>query len=244
MDQLEAGVVGSIDNVTVPAGAKFLSSVNASNVQPVTCTACHDPHSDANPNQLRVFGDTALLPSGFQMTGVGKGALCITCHNSRNGAQAAPSGTPVKLTYLHEDGQTYNGGNPTGFSAPHQACQGDVFAGRNAYFMGNTLPQISRHAAVEDTCVGCHMALNPVTHLSHGAAAVSSHLFRIEGNLTPFCSNCHGSDSVNGEGIQSSVETEESSGSGSTHPGCRPDSSFRKVLISARRPALSSVEEK
>ncbi|MHB1011970.1 MAG: carboxypeptidase regulatory-like domain-containing protein, partial [Desulfobacteria bacterium] len=197
VDQLEAGVVGSIDNVTVPAGAKFLSSVKPANVESVTCTACHDPHDATNPNQLRVFGDTAMLPSGFQMTGVGKGAICITCHNSRNG------GLTSTTTYLHEDGQI----NPTGYSAPHQACQGDVFAGRNAYFLGTgSLPMISRHAAIEDTCVGCHMALNPKTHLSHGSVAVDSHRFRIDAaDLGTLCSNCHGAGTVNGEGIQASI---------------------------------------
>ena len=205
VDQLEAGVVGSIDDVTVPAGAKFLSSISAANVEPVTCTACHDPHDATNPNQLRVFGDTALLPSGFQMTGVGKGALCITCHNSRNGARTGSK----TATYLHEDGETYNGGNPTGWSAPHQACQSDVFAGRNAYFMGSgSLPQISRHAAVEDPCVGCHMVLNPKSHLSHGSPAVDAHRFRIEeANLASFCGNCHGAGTVNGEAIQASIES-------------------------------------
>jgi hypothetical protein len=191
LDQLAGGNIGNIASST-------WSSVTTANVEPVTCTACHDPHDASNPNQLRVYGDTGLLPSGFQMTGVGKGAICITCHNSRNG------GLTSTTTFLHEDGAI----NPTGYSAPHQACQGDVFAGRNAYFLGTgSLPLISRHAAVEDTCVGCHMALNPKTHLSHGSLAVNSHLFRIDAaDIGTLCSNCHGTGTVNGEGIQSSIE--------------------------------------
>jgi len=203
LDQLADNNKGNINNPQATSQAPW-SSVTAANVEPQTCTACHDPHDATNPNQLRVYGDTAMLPSGFKMTGVGKGALCMTCHNSRNGVQSADN----TLTYLHEDGETYNGGNPTSYSAPHQACQSDVFAGRNAYFLGNgSLPMISRHAAIEDTCVGCHMVLNPKTHLSHGSVAVDSHRFRIDAaDLGTLCSNCHGTGTVNGEGIQASIE--------------------------------------
>lgn len=195
VDQLNAGTIGNIASST-------WSFVTAANVEPVTCTACHDPHDATNPHQLRVYNDSPLLPAGFRVAGFGKGALCVTCHNSRNGAR---SGSTTQ-TYLHEDEETYNSGNPTGYSAPHQACQGDVFAGRNAYFMGTTLPMISKHAAVEDTCVGCHMELQPVTHLSHGSTAHDTHRFIIaEGDVATLCANCH-SASVNGEAIQASVE--------------------------------------
>jgi len=193
---------GSINNIQIPTAKRApWSSVTVTNVEPQTCTACHDPHDVTNINQLRVYGDTPMLPAGFQMTGVGKGALCITCHNSRNGVQVDNT-----LTWLHEDTNTYTG--KLGYSAPHQAAQGDVFAGRNAWFMGSgTLPMTSKHAAIEDTCVGCHMALNPKTHLSHGAAAVDGHRFVIEdADAATVCANCH-SSSVNGEGIKSATET-------------------------------------
>ena len=200
VDQLKAGTIGGLAGTT----AKPLADVTSANAEPVTCVACHDPHDATNPNQLRVYGETPLLPSGFSVYGAGKGALCVTCHNSRNGAQTGSS----TLTFLHEAGETYNSGNPTGYSAPHAADQSDVFFGRNAYFMAGQLPMISRHAAVEDTCVGCHMKLNPKTFLSHGAPAAKTHLFRIEqADLGVFCANCH-SASVNGEGIQGQVEAQ------------------------------------
>lgn len=184
--------------------AATLATVTTANVEPVTCVACHDPHDATNPNQLRWYGDTPNLPAGFAGYGMGKGALCLTCHNSRNGAQTGSD----TLTYLHEDGEAYNGGNPTGYSAPHQASQGDVFAGRNAYFLGASLPMTSKHAAVEDTCVGCHMALQPKTRLSHGAVVPQTHLFRIAPeDAGALCANCHGS-AVNGEGIKAQVEAQ------------------------------------
>lgn len=181
----------------------LLPTITSANVQPVTCVACHDPHDAKNPNQLRFYDTTPNLPSGFAGAGMGKGALCLTCHNSRNGAQTGS----LTLTYLHEDGETYNSGNPVGYSAPHQADQGDVFLGHNAYFLEGSAP-IAKHAAIEDTCVGCHMTLQPKGYLSHGAPARSGHLFRIEAaDKQALCANCHGG-AVDGEGIQAQVESQ------------------------------------
>ncbi len=181
-----------------------LAAITSKNVEPITCVACHDPHDATNPQQLRFYGDTPNLPGGFAGHGMGKGALCLTCHNSRNGAQTGSD----SATYLHEDLEAYNSGNPTGYSAPHQAAQGDVFTGHNAYFMGANMPMTSRHAAIEDTCVGCHMTLNPKGYLSRGAPATSKHLFRIDDeDKQILCSKCHGA-TVNGEGIQAQVESQ------------------------------------
>ena len=201
---------------TLSAGE--IADITPENVQPQTCSACHDPHDATNPNQLRIYNNTPgtlNLPAGFRVAGFGKGALCVTCHNTRNGAQASPNQNT--LTYLHEDGETYNGGNPTGFSAPHTAAQADVVTGRNAYFLGaGALPMLSRHASVEDVCVGCHMALNNKSFISHGEHATKTHLFRLnfsEDPLAPetqiknFCANCHGAGTVNGEALIASVES-------------------------------------
>jgi hypothetical protein len=211
LGQLTGGNIGNL-----PASA-MTSQVTADTAHAVTCAACHDPHDASisgvkydNPSkpgapsssQLRVFNDTKLLPSGFSVTGFGSGALCVVCHNSRNGAQTGSS----TATYLHEDGETYNGGNPTGYSAPHQAAQGDVFAGRNAYFLGaGAQPMMSKHANVEESCVGCHMTLNPQTHLSHGGVATSKHVFYIRDQDRPkLCANCHGA--TDGEALVTATE--------------------------------------
>ncbi|HEX7838488.1 MAG TPA: carboxypeptidase regulatory-like domain-containing protein, partial [Kofleriaceae bacterium] len=201
---LYAGVLGQGKVALNSIPAATLATVTPANAEPVTCVACHDPHDAKNPNQLRFYGDTPNLPSGFAGHGMGKGALCLTCHNSRNGAQTGSDA----LTYLHEDGEPYNSGNPTGYSAPHQADQGDVFTGHNAYFLGASMPMTSKHAAIEDTCVGCHMTLQPRGYLSHGAPAASGHLFRIQdADQQKLCASCHGS-AVNGEGIQAQVESQ------------------------------------
>jgi hypothetical protein len=192
---------GKVALTSVPAAT--LAQVTLANAEPVTCVACHDPHDATNPNQLRFYGDTPNLPGGFAGYGMGKGAVCLTCHNSRNGAQTGSD----SLTYLHEDGEPYNSGNPTGYSAPHEAAQGDVFEGHNAYFLGASTPMLSKHAAITDTCVGCHMTLQPDGYSSHGTPARSGHLFRItDAGMGALCSNCHGSGTVDGAGIQDQTE--------------------------------------
>jgi hypothetical protein len=222
LNQLNGKVAGN--TIGSIATASLAGIVTAANAEPQTCATCHDPHdasvsgisftNAAKPGvpsstQLRVFNDTPLLPSGFSVSGLGAGALCIVCHNSRNGAQLGST----TLTYLHEDGESYNGGivgvgggNPTGYSAPHQAAQGDVFVGRNAYFLGaGAQPMLSKHANIAESCVGCHMNLNPQTHLSHGAATVSKHVFFIrDKDKGTVCANCHGA--TDGEALVKSIE--------------------------------------
>lgn len=157
-------------------------------VQPQTCQTCHDPHDATNEHQLRVYDSTPMLPAGFSASGMGSGALCMMCHNSRNGVSGGTA-------YLHEDGDPVFG-TPTSYSAPHQACQADVFYGRNAYFMGTAgTPHLSKHANVEEACVGCHMKLNPD----------GLHAFSIDpAKKAELCANCHGN--TTGEGLKAQIE--------------------------------------
>ncbi len=252
---LQSGSVEYDISISNPAAYTWTKA----DAQPQTCTACHDPHDNSNPNQLRVYdhsptvtatGLNAVLPSGYSVSGLGKGAVCVTCHNMRGGQQcngtvnnnvtpepiagipaggttpmnatsatlntinaciAVANGAPQRsqtLTFLHEDNDPYQIANPT-YSGVHDATQADVLMGRNAFFMGNSLPMISKHAAVKDSCVGCHMILNPVTHLSHGAPATSTHNFAIaDSTQDKLCANCH-SSSVGAEGLQENVEASQ-----------------------------------
>ncbi len=220
VDQLASGNAG-----TIPTSA---INWDKSTAQVQTCTACHDPHDVTNPNQLRIYGSIQNTMAGFGVDGVGKGALCMACHNDRNGVQcaSAPTATggcianggalsPTGATFLHEDAAT-NGAlaaapdpsNPDSYNdSMHDASQAEVLMGRDFFFMGDSLPMISKHANVEDTCVGCHMVLNPQTHTSHGAAAVSGHAFYIKNvDVATLCANCHGNGTVNGEALQTFVE--------------------------------------
>jgi hypothetical protein len=223
---LQAGNVGSLSPAEQGVG-----QINPNNVQPQTCAACHDPHQNAidpltgnDEHQLRLYDSIAMLPGGFGVSDMGAGAVCISCHNSRNGGYNLNAATQATTTaYLHEDSDPI-GSNPASASAtvalgttkfstlggPHDAAQGDVFEGHNAYFLGNQTPMISAHSAVEDTCVGCHMINNPNTYTSHGSPAHELHMFSITDAQVPtLCNSCHGNGNgnVDGASLQASVET-------------------------------------
>lgn len=109
---------------------------------PVTCSTCHDENED-----LRVMNDTPLLPSGFAVSAVGEGALCMTCHNTRNG----------RVNWSAEDPGRYTG--------PHASSQGDVIVGKNVFFLNDTEDRISPHAAFTGgACATCHMSLTQESH--------------------------------------------------------------------------------
>jgi formate-dependent nitrite reductase cytochrome c552 subunit len=213
--QLVSGNAG-----TLPAGAITWNNTNA---QVQTCQTCHDSHDATNPNQLRVYDKLTTTMAGFGVDGFGKGAVCVACHNSRNGIQCASAPTSTGscasglsasgATFLHEDSNTNgrtgvgNASDPDAYlDSMHDASQAEVLAGRDFFFMGNSLPMLSKHANVEDTCVGCHMKLNPQTHLSHGAPATSTHVWYIkDADVPTLCANCH-SSSVDGVALQVFVE--------------------------------------
>ncbi len=161
-------------------------------VQPQTCQACHDPHQlDNNPgsngdSQLRIYGSTELA-AGFTVNDVGAGAICMQCHNTRNG--------------LHNDSTGISN-----YSAPHTPSQADILMGQNSYFTGitgTTTIFVSKHANIGDTCVTCHMQLNP----DNPNNAAYSHEFAIDNSQQgQLCANCHGSSSVTGYGLQTEVQ--------------------------------------
>lgn len=177
------------DGTTTDATAAELASmygITADTAQPITCAVCHDPHtlgtasSAANDVILRVQGDTGMLPSGFQATNVGYGAMCITCHNSRNGARSDL--IPV-----------------TAYGGPHAANQGDVLMGQNAYFV--TTPERSSHAAVKDTCANCHMEQSSAPS-TISMAGQTNHTFTADINM---CGKCH-TATLSGEAFQQGVK--------------------------------------
>jgi hypothetical protein len=182
------------------------ASLRITNAEPISCPACHVSHNegksqsaaagnayqDVNAANLASVGpdssSTYMLPSGFAANGVGKGSLCIACHNSRQGISG---GTP----YLHEDGDV-KFGTLASYGAPHEACQGDVLLGRNAYWMGTTRynsPQTrSKHSYIADTCVTCHMELTTLDP-TLSEPGQTRHDFTA---TTDVCNKCHTSYSA------------------------------------------------
>ncbi len=155
--------------------------------QPITCVVCHDPHNvgtttgEPNNAPVRVQGDTPMLPSGFKATGVGRGAMCMTCHNTRNGARNDVA-MPVQ-----DD------------RAPHTPSQTDVLMGQNAFFV--SVGKRSPHSYIKDTCATCHMELtNPPAEYSYQLGG-TNHSFNAS---TDICTKCHGA--YDGGGIQKATE--------------------------------------
>ena len=167
---------------------------------PQTCQACHDPHTTG----LRVDESWILtLPAGFEVQGTGAGSTCFACHNTRNGLHV--DNTP--FCYETATAPVVKGAGPiatppfcmSGTSAasaaiggPHAPVQGDMMAVTNAFFVSTGMP--SRHMAVKDTCVGCHVKLHPDSI----TPANTNHTFRADGTI---CKSCHGVE-VNLEALE------------------------------------------
>lgn len=159
-------------------------------VQSQTCAVCHEPHKqgtisgEPNTASVRIIDSTALLPAGFQAKSVGRGALCITCHNTRNA--------------LHNIDAP-----PTSYSAPHTAAQGDMLMGENAYLV--SAGRRSPHSYIKDVCAKCHMEETPPpAELSYQLSG-TNHTFKATISI---CSSCH-SATLDGKALQEGIAEKE-----------------------------------
>jgi len=208
---------------------------NAQTVQPQACAVCHDPHNEgttttqgpAYSNETiqtnaspRITGSTPKLPGGFSALGVGKGAECFICHNSRNGGVGSTGASGQLVAdaqgragaFLHEDNDAVFGDavstTITSYAAPHSAAQGDVLLGHNAYFMGNSGGDVSKfkspHATITDTCVTCHMEKTAPPALLSNAYGGTNHTFVASMSI---CNGCHGIDPGLGPKLQTDTQT-------------------------------------
>ena len=155
-------------------------------VHPITCAICHDPHdvgttsgSAATNANVRIAGKTPMLMAGFVATNVGRGAICMTCHNGRRG--------------LRDDAH-FNAADAT--RAPHAGPQADMLMGQNMYF--TTVGKRSYHAMIEDSCVTCHMESTAApSQLSMNG---SNHTFFASKGI---CAKCH--TNITAESVQGPV---------------------------------------
>jgi hypothetical protein len=159
---------------------------------PQTCATCHDPHaigttSGGNTNAtVRISGDTPPLIAGFQAFDVGRGAICMTCHNSRRG--------------LRNDDTFDDFSTSEKTRAPHGSAQTDVLMGENAYFV--SVGDRGGHSFTEDSCVSCHMeATPPPDDLSYNQGG-TNHTFYADRNI---CSECHSSN-LTADNVQNGVQ--------------------------------------
>lgn len=160
---------------------------------PQTCATCHDPHAEGTTTgsgsnaTVRITDNTPLLAAGFSASDVGRGAICITCHNSRRG--------------LRNDAEWPNYvGTSEAARAPHGSAQSDVLLGQNAYM--TTVPSPGGHAEIEDSCVACHMESTPPPDVLSYNQGGTNHTFFAAKTI---CADCH-SGHLTADDVQDSIE--------------------------------------
>ena len=158
-------------------------------IHPQTCQTCHDPHeigttsgSASSNATVRVTGTTPPLMAGFTATDVGRGAICMICHNGRRGLR---NDSNFKVSDAAR--------------APHVGPQTDVLMGQNFYLVDLSGP--GYHARVQETCVTCHMASTPPPDLLSYNKGGTNHTFYASKEI---CSDCHAT--LTAEDVQAPVE--------------------------------------
>jgi hypothetical protein len=160
---------------------------------PQTCTACHDPHAEGTTSggdsnaTVRISGDTPPLIAGFQVTGAGRGAICMTCHNSRRGLR-------------NDDTFDEFFGTSEAARAPHGSAQTDMLMGENAYLV--EVGARGGHSFIDETCVDCHMESTPPPDVLSYNSGGTNHTFFAAKDI---CADCHSPHLV-AEDIQNSVQ--------------------------------------
>jgi len=202
--------LGNKGPLVVPA----VSGLTAANVEAITCSTCHEPHSLG----LRVQdGDTAvdvgdpnfaskglLLPAGFRIRNAGAGALCASCHNSRNG-MVYGSTTIAATAYQRVDGTPFV---KDLFGGPHDAAQADIYFGGNGYLLNST-PQpapANFHMSggwFQDTCVECHVKRFPAGGDAWPTTS-SNHTFAVDDGT---CASCHGAGEQSIDNVKGIVDS-------------------------------------
>jgi hypothetical protein len=165
---------------------------DAETANPVTCVTCHDPHSAANAMQLRTVADVTSpyggedSPSGYAITGFGKGQLCSQCHHSRR--------SRTQILSQIDTGSEHPG--------PHESPQADMVSGRGCWELPGTYERENPHVGtLEDMCVNCHMYTIP---RDQTGGPVFGHSFAADVNM---CKQCHTSATdFDIHGIQTEIE--------------------------------------
>ncbi|MBT8485159.1 MAG: hypothetical protein HKO59_10145 [Phycisphaerales bacterium] len=163
-------------------------------VHPQTCVTCHDPHNPGSTSGIdtdatvRVSGNTPELIAGFTAYGVGRGAICMTCHNSRRGLR-------------NDETFAEHFGTSEATRAPHGSAQTDMVMGENAYLVPTGFR--GPHSFVTDTCVACHMEATPPPDVLAYNEGGTNHTFFASPDI---CASCH-DEGVTAEFIQDGVQS-------------------------------------
>ena len=150
----------------------------------INCQTCHDPHGRTEPDGVahlvRSEADVTLA-DGTVLSGVGAGALCMNCHQSRQNAVPYATTTPGSARF-----------------GPHHGPQADMLAGTNGYTYGLSIPSSAHFDAADETCVTCHMQTVATTDPNFTNAG--GHTFKMswtdaknaKHELVGACQGCHG----------------------------------------------------
>jgi hypothetical protein len=153
---------------------KGTATESLTGAEPFSCAVCHEPHSAANPYQLRkVTADT--LANGTPIALGGLGQLCMNCHKNR------ANGEVVSKTYSSRFG-------------PHHNPQTDMLLGTNAAEFGTPTSSSGHKYALQDACVDCHMYATPDTG-KPGKDKIGGHSWAMEADgveNVAACQSCHG----------------------------------------------------
>lgn len=161
---------------------------------PQTCVTCHDPHAAGTTSGIstnatvRISGNTPLLIGGFVADTVGRGAICMTCHNSRRGLRNDTTFASIAMTNEVT-------------RAPHGSSQADVVMGENAYFVNAGVR--GAHSFITDTCVNCHMEQTPPPAILAYNLGGTNHTFAASPSI---CANCHDPSGITAANVQASVD--------------------------------------
>jgi predicted CXXCH cytochrome family protein len=142
----------------------------------ISCASCHNPHSTANPNQLRYVSVDSLY-NGYKITTGGKGQLCMNCHRARSSVAKSVTTKAPKYGWAGRFGG-------------HHSVQADLLYGQNGYnYSGadTVVGSPSVHSLVtSDACVTCHMQSRngqPNHEFSMDSAGVK--------DFAGVCTQCH-----------------------------------------------------
>lgn len=166
-----------------------VTAPSANAVHPQTCATCHDPHAPGtisgagNNATVRLVDNTPVLPAGFAARNVGRGAVCMMCHNTRRGLM-----NDIVVTTATD-------------RAPHSGAQTDVLMGQNMFFVD--VGRRGKHSLITDTCTNCHMQQTAPPDLLSYNQGGTNHTFEPSVDI---CSNCHAS--IDGDELQASVQAE------------------------------------
>lgn len=185
VDESGSGREGCVRCHTGKGFAQFSNGVKSTDpyfdvtFYPISCAGCHDPHNAKNPKQLRM-ADAFDAPTGLikiaSADNLGKGAVCVNCHQSRTDPVAALTPTVPSISFRF---------------GPHYGAQGDMFVGRNMLEIGGVKLSKSLHMEYTkalDGCVACHMYNADILDNSKNLIEWGGHTF----NMSTFKKDANG----------------------------------------------------